>query len=258
VDEQCTCGHALKDHVVVRQFMTCRRCPCARSAGARAEQPRPKPIQVVPIPESVPRPAVTCQRRPAPEQRGLGAELETLDLIAAFLFAGKATFSVVNAATAVRHSYSLREGRSGGFLLDAIDGQGNDRWYVPVGMIRDMTLYRYTASWGQRVESELANDHVKVATIHWLLAKLRKRGRPADDDRVAKCEALANDETTTEGERAAARAAAVRLREARHEKLPTPMKVFHEGECARCKLRLTDPESVRTGMGPTCREKAGI
>lgn len=30
--------------------------------------------------------------------------------------------------------------------------------------------------------------------------------------------------------------------------------ILHAGKCARCSRQLTDPESLRTGLGPVCRE----
>lgn len=32
--------------------------------------------------------------------------------------------------------------------------------------------------------------------------------------------------------------------------------ILHLGTCGRCKRPLTDPESIRTGLGPICRNKA--
>ncbi len=31
-----------------------------------------------------------------------------------------------------------------------------------------------------------------------------------------------------------------------------PMEFYHEGRCAKCGRRLTDPESIKTGFGPHC------
>ena len=36
-------------------------------------------------------------------------------------------------------------------------------------------------------------------------------------------------------------------------KLPDPMVMYHHGRCACCGKKLTDEESVRLGIGPTCR-----
>jgi hypothetical protein len=32
-----------------------------------------------------------------------------------------------------------------------------------------------------------------------------------------------------------------------------PLEVWHEGKCGRCGKRLTDPESIASGIGPVCR-----
>ena len=38
--------------------------------------------------------------------------------------------------------------------------------------------------------------------------------------------------------------------------LPEQVKVLHNGKCARCGRRLTVPESIESGFGPHCLEKA--
>lgn len=35
-------------------------------------------------------------------------------------------------------------------------------------------------------------------------------------------------------------------------KMPSVLEVFHEGRCGKCNRRLTDPESIQTGLGPIC------
>lgn len=41
-----------------------------------------------------------------------------------------------------------------------------------------------------------------------------------------------------------------------HNCLPNVVHVVHNGRCSRCGRKLTDPESLRTGIGPTCRKKS--
>lgn len=36
-------------------------------------------------------------------------------------------------------------------------------------------------------------------------------------------------------------------------KLENKVQVFHEGRCGRCGRKLTEPESLKTGIGPHCR-----
>ena len=38
--------------------------------------------------------------------------------------------------------------------------------------------------------------------------------------------------------------------------LPEQIKIYHKGKCARCGRRLTVPESIESGFGPHCFEKA--
>ena len=37
--------------------------------------------------------------------------------------------------------------------------------------------------------------------------------------------------------------------------LPENIEVWHEGKCCRCGRLLTTPESIATGIGPTCAQK---
>jgi len=41
------------------------------------------------------------------------------------------------------------------------------------------------------------------------------------------------------------------------QKANEKLEVWHEGCCGRCGRKLTVPESIETGMGPDCAEKAG-
>ena len=38
---------------------------------------------------------------------------------------------------------------------------------------------------------------------------------------------------------------------------PAKMAVYHEGRCGRCGRVLTVPESIETGLGPSCAKKTG-
>jgi Family of unknown function (DUF6011) len=37
--------------------------------------------------------------------------------------------------------------------------------------------------------------------------------------------------------------------------VPAELEIWHEGRCSRCHKPLTDPESIRRGLGPICAEK---
>ena len=37
------------------------------------------------------------------------------------------------------------------------------------------------------------------------------------------------------------------------DRLPECVHIYHNGKCSRCGRKLTDAESLRTGLGPTCR-----
>jgi len=40
-------------------------------------------------------------------------------------------------------------------------------------------------------------------------------------------------------------------------KLDEPIALWHEGACGACGRALTDPESIRLGLGPTCAKRSG-
>ncbi len=42
----------------------------------------------------------------------------------------------------------------------------------------------------------------------------------------------------------------------RHVGDPTPAEVWHEGRCGKCGRKLTVPESIERGLGPTCAQVA--
>jgi hypothetical protein len=37
------------------------------------------------------------------------------------------------------------------------------------------------------------------------------------------------------------------------KRLTEQVTVFHEGRCGKCNRKLTDPTSIRIGLGPVCR-----
>lgn len=39
-------------------------------------------------------------------------------------------------------------------------------------------------------------------------------------------------------------------------RIPPTLAVYHEGRCGKCALPLTDPVSIESGLGPTCRKRA--
>lgn len=42
------------------------------------------------------------------------------------------------------------------------------------------------------------------------------------------------------------------------DNLPSAVHIFHHGKCSVCGRKLTDAESLRCGVGPTCRKRVGI
>lgn len=47
-------------------------------------------------------------------------------------------------------------------------------------------------------------------------------------------------------------------RQLSRNRLPDALEIWHEGCCGRCGRKLTVPESIATGFGPTCAEKVGM
>lgn len=39
------------------------------------------------------------------------------------------------------------------------------------------------------------------------------------------------------------------------ERLPNLVHIYHNGRCSRCGRKLTDAESLRVGLGPSCRQR---
>lgn len=45
------------------------------------------------------------------------------------------------------------------------------------------------------------------------------------------------------------------VKQLRAKKLPDTLEVWHEGRCGRCNRPLTDPASIKSGIGPECARK---
>lgn len=44
----------------------------------------------------------------------------------------------------------------------------------------------------------------------------------------------------------------------RADNLPDVVHIYHHGRCSKCGRKLTDVESLRCGLGPTCRKRIGL
>lgn len=73
-----------------------------------------------------------------------------------------------------------------------------------------------------------------------------------------KCSSF-NDTSGTPSFKALAWALA-KMNEARvgDDEMPEGLEVFHEGACCRCNRPLTDPASIKRGIGPECATKGGF
>ena len=41
-------------------------------------------------------------------------------------------------------------------------------------------------------------------------------------------------------------------------KMPADLEIWHEGRCGKCGRRLTDPESISSGLGPVCAKRGAL
>lgn len=42
---------------------------------------------------------------------------------------------------------------------------------------------------------------------------------------------------------------------AHRNSIPNTVEIWHEGKCSMCGIRLTHPDSIKSGIGPECRKK---
>ena len=141
-------------------------------------------------------------------------------MINAFMHAGKAVFTVVSRKTGTRFTYRVRKAdRPDFFFVDLLTGPENTADYAFIGTIgrRLQGDGCWAFQYSHRADSYSHENAPSVVAISWLVERLNYVGRPLD---------------------------------------PAQIEFWHAGTCARCGRDLTDPESIETGLGPVCREKA--
>jgi hypothetical protein len=150
-------------------------------------------------------------------------EKETHTLIGSdltnFIFAGNATFTVLNETTKNRFTYRIRKAgygtptfneKNGSFYVSVLTGTDNNSSYSFLGTYFGGTNQFYRHSH----KSKIGIQSVSNKVMEWFFGSYIKN--PTS--------------------------------------FPT-IKIFHEGKCGRCGKKLTTPESVKSGLGPYCITK---
>ena len=142
-----------------------------------------------------------------------------------FLTGGNATFTLVSRKTGTRYTFRVRKAdkRQSGpdrFFVSTLIGSDNERDYAYLGSFTTMhgTAYAVQSHRGSVLCAGKKGkpDDVRFKGLNWLLNTL-----------------YAN----------------------RFTALPEQVEVWHEGRCARCARKLTDPASIERGFGPECASK---
>mgnify|MGYP007034226707 CR=1 FL=1 len=133
-----------------------------------------------------------------------------------FIFAGNATFTVVNETTGNRFTFRVRKAgwgtptyneKSGIFYVSVLTGSDNNSSYTFIGTYFGGTNQVYRHSHQSKITDKAVSNQVLV----WFFSSYIKN--PSS--------------------------------------FPT-VKVFHSGKCGKCGKKLTTPESVKSGLGPKC------
>jgi len=141
--------------------------------------------------------------------------------IDSFVFAGNATFTIINEKTGNRFTYKVTQAKDpspeykGVWFIKVLYGRDNNTPYIFLG-----TVFEY----GDYAQS----------------SPLRKKGKFYRHGR--------NSKFTTNG---TCVKTFIFFLTYRHQ-LPEFIKVYHEGKCGYCGRKLTVPESIESGFGPKC------
>lgn len=144
------------------------------------------------------------------------------------ILGGNATFTLVSARTRTRYTYRVRVAKDNPrmFFVSTLVGSDNEADYVYVGFFKSIL--------GE------GSRHV-----HTFMAKARDRDRGAV--------MIAGKKGNSDDVRF--RALDWLLQSLIVERMPLTVEFWHEGRCARCNRKLTDPESIARGFGPECAGK---
>lgn len=145
-------------------------------------------------------------------------ELESIPGVLAFLKGGNATFTLVSKKTRARYTYRARQ------PLSRRHGSNDPAYFVEqlVGPDNDVD-YRYLGviTNGMSFRPTKKSPHpstVSMDAIRWFTGKLRQ-----GDDSVFE-----------------------------------QVEFWHSGRCSVCNRRLTDPDSIKIGIGPKCLTRVNV
>lgn len=135
-----------------------------------------------------------------------------------YLLAGKATLTVLNRKTGIRHTYKVSapgdsaadRDKAGILFVNVLTGPENTTNYTYAGIVfRDSATFRNTA------KSKISENAPSVLGFKWILA----------------------------------RAKSSTLHDFPH------VEVYHHNHCGKCGRVLTVPESITSGLGPVCARR---
>jgi hypothetical protein len=146
-----------------------------------------------------------------------------------FILGGNATFTVVSTKTGARYTYRVRVAKDNPrmFFVSTLVGSDNEADYAYVGFFKSIL-----GEGSRHVHTFMAKARDKDRGAIMIAGK---KGNP-DDVRFRALDWL--------------------LQSLILDRMPRTVEFWHEGRCARCGRKLTDPESIRTGYGPECRKHA--
>jgi len=156
---------------------------------------------------------------PAPHAPSEDGRLFDADQIAAFMTAGKSTFTLVSQHTGTRYTYRIRANKTFPtmFFVETLVGSDNESDFLYIGYMRvdaggNLISHFRTGSCLYAGQKGRPND-VRFKALSWLTTALSR------------------------------------------DYVPRTVEFWHEGRCGRCNRKLTDPESIASGFGPECRKR---
>lgn len=142
--------------------------------------------------------------------------LSTWQTVEDFIFAGKATFTLVSIRTGVRFTYKVTKRKLNPaddmvYFLNLLRGPDNEADYAYMGVLRkNPARYFWTAASGK-----VGRQAAAYKALVWFVDAMR----------------------------------------CRRAVLGSSLEVWHEGKCAKCGRKLTVPSSVKSGFGPECQKQ---
>jgi hypothetical protein len=145
-----------------------------------------------------------------------------------FILGGNATFTVVSTKTGTRYTYRVRVAKDNPrtFFVSSLVGSNNEDDYAYVGFFKSIP-----GEGSRGVHTFMAKARDKDRGLVMIAGK---KGN-ADDVRFRALDWL--------------------LQSLILGRMPRTVEFWHEGRCARCNRKLTDPESIARGFGPECAGK---